>query len=54
MIPTHFSTEAYVLCHQPKYFDWRLRGGAPHPLKKLTDARFADVVALLNQIVELA
>ena len=45
---------SYVLCHQPKSFDWRLRGGAPHPLKKLTDARFAEVLALLNQIVRLA
>ncbi|MEA3642980.1 MAG: PbsX family transcriptional regulator [Lamprobacter sp.] len=25
---------SYVLCHQPKSFDWRLRGGAPHPMKK--------------------
>ncbi len=45
---------SYVLCHQPKSFDWRLRSGAPHPLKKLTDARFAEVLALLNQIVRLA
>ena len=45
---------SYVLCHQPKSFDWRLRSGAPHPLKKLTDARFAEVLALLNQIVKLA
>ena len=45
---------SYVLCHQPISFDWRLRGGAPHPLKKLTDASFAEVLALLNQIVRLA
>lgn len=23
---------SYVLCHQPKSFDWRLRGAKPHPL----------------------
>ena len=23
----------YVLCHQPKSFDWRLRNAKPHPLK---------------------
>lgn len=45
---------SYVLCHQPKSFDWRLRGGAPHPMKRITDARFAEVLALLNQIVQLA
>ncbi len=45
---------SYVLCHQPKSFDWRLRGGAPHPMKRIDDARFAEVLALLNQIVQLA
>lgn len=45
---------SYVLCHQPKSFDWRLRGGARHPMKKLTDARFAEVLKLLNQIIQLA
>jgi len=45
---------SYVLCHQPKSFDWRLRGGAPHPMKRIPDARFAEVLAILNQIVRLA
>lgn len=45
---------SYVLCHQPKSFDWRLRGGAPHPMKSVTDARFAEVLALLNQVMQLA
>jgi mRNA interferase MazF len=45
---------SYVLCHQPKSFDWRLRGGAPHPMKRLTDARFAEVLVLLNQVMQLA
>lgn len=44
---------SFVLCHQPKSFDWRLRGGAPHPVKHITDARFAEVLALLNQIIQL-
>ncbi len=44
---------SYVLCHQPKSFDWRLRGGAPHPMKSVTDARFAEVLALLNQVIQL-
>jgi mRNA interferase MazF len=45
---------SYVLCHQPKSFDWRMRAASPHPLKRLPDDRFAEVCALLNQIVRLA
>lgn len=45
---------SYVLCHQPKSFDWRVRGASSHPLKRLSDARFAEVRACLNQIVQLA
>ncbi|MBK8523810.1 MAG: type II toxin-antitoxin system PemK/MazF family toxin [Betaproteobacteria bacterium] len=45
---------SYVLCHQPKSFDWRIRDAAPHPLKRLSDAKFADACAVLNQIVQVA
>ncbi len=45
---------SYVLCHQPKSFDWRIREAVPHPLKRLPDAKFAEVCAVLNQIVQLA
>jgi len=45
---------SYVLCHQPKSFDWQNRMAAPHPLKRLADAHFADCCARLNQIVQLA
>jgi len=44
---------SYVLCHQPKSFDWRLRGGKAHPLGKLSDAHFAEACERLNQIVRL-
>ena len=44
---------SYVLCHQPKSFDWRERGASLHPLRRLPDALFADVRACLNQIVQL-
>ena len=44
---------SYVLCHQPKSFDWRIRNASPHPLKRLTDAQFAEVREVLNQIVQL-
>jgi mRNA interferase MazF len=45
---------SYVLCHQPKSFDWRVRAAAPHPLKRLADAPFAEVCGVLNQIMQLA
>lgn len=44
---------SYVLCHQPKSFDWRMRSARPHPLKRLPDGPFADVCRRLNQIVQL-
>lgn len=45
---------SYVLCHQPKSFDWRARGGKAHPAKRVTDAVFEQVCAVLNQIVQIA
>ena len=45
---------SYILCHQPKSFDWRARGAKPHPLKRLADPAFQAACALLNQIVALA
>ncbi len=44
---------SYVLCHQPKSFDWRARQACPHPMKTLNDALFAQVRAVLNQIIAL-
>jgi mRNA interferase MazF len=45
---------SYVLCHQPKSFDWRLRGANPHPLDRLNEAYFMQVCERLNQIIQLA
>lgn len=42
---------SYVLCHQPKSFDWRVRGAKPHPQGKLAQAVFAQACAVLNQII---
>lgn len=44
---------SYVLCHQPKSFDWRLRKAKPHPLGKLQDPLFQTVCQRLNQIIQL-
>lgn len=44
---------SYVLCHQPKSFDWRLRDGKPHPLGQMQASSFVKVCQLLNQIIQL-
>jgi mRNA interferase MazF len=43
----------YVLCHQPKSFDWRRRRARPHPLKRMPDKPFAESCAVLNQIIAI-
>ncbi|MDH2917854.1 MAG: type II toxin-antitoxin system PemK/MazF family toxin [Sideroxydans sp.] len=45
---------SYVLCQQPKSFDWRQRDAKPHHLKKLDKEIFAQVCRRLNQIIQLA
>jgi mRNA interferase MazF len=45
---------SYVLCHQPKSFDWRARHAKPHPQKRLADEPFLQACEVLNQIVALA
>ncbi len=45
---------SYVLCHQPKSFDWRVRSGRAHPLKTLSNEQFKQVRGRLNQIIQLA
>lgn len=44
---------SYVLCHQPKSFDWRLRNAKPHPLKSMPENLFVQVCERLNQIIQL-
>lgn len=44
---------SYVLCHQPKSFDWRLRNAKAHPLGTLSDGLLAQVCERLNQIIRL-
>ena len=44
---------SYVLCHQPKSFNWRLRGAKPHPLGRLDDICFVQACERLNQIIQL-
>ncbi len=44
---------SYVLCHQPKSFDWRLRKAKTHPLGTLPKALFLQVCERLNQIIQV-
>ena len=44
---------SYVLCHEPKSFDWRLRKGRTHPLGALSNALFVQVCERLNQIIQV-
>ena len=44
---------SYVLCHQPKSFDWRLRKARPHALGALSNALFEEVCERLNQIIQV-
>lgn len=45
---------SYVLCHQPKSFDWRKRTARAHPLKSVSNEQFKQVRERLNQIIQLA
>jgi mRNA interferase MazF len=44
---------SYVLCHQPKSFDWRLRKARTHPLGAISNALFVHVCERLNQIIQV-
>jgi mRNA interferase MazF len=44
---------SYVLCHQPKSFDWRVRKATAHPLGTVSDALFVQVCERLNQIIQI-
>jgi mRNA interferase MazF len=45
--------KSYVLCHQPKSFDWRVRGASAHSLGSLNEVLFNQVCERLNQIILL-
>ena len=44
---------SYVLAHQPKSFDWRLRDAKPHPWKKAPQEVLLLAGELLNQIITI-
>ena len=44
---------SYIICNQPKSFDWRQRGATPHPWKRVSDTIFHTARLELNDIIEL-
>ncbi|WP_215872543.1 type II toxin-antitoxin system PemK/MazF family toxin [Igneacidithiobacillus copahuensis] len=45
---------SYVLCHQPKSFDWRARMAAPHPYGRLSETLFRQACGILDLIIGVA
>jgi mRNA interferase MazF len=43
----------YVLTHQPKSFDWRIRGARPHPWKHVPVPLFEAACDSLNGIIAI-
>jgi mRNA interferase MazF len=43
----------YILAHQPKSFDWRLRGARPHPWKQVSPSVFTAACEGLNSIISI-
>ncbi len=43
----------YVLAHQPKSFDWRLRGAKVHAWKQVPPTVFEEACETLNQIIAI-
>ncbi|MFM0068985.1 type II toxin-antitoxin system PemK/MazF family toxin [Paraburkholderia aspalathi] len=44
---------SYVLGHQPRAFDWRVRGAKAHPWKQAPDDVFTAACEQLNQIIAI-
>jgi mRNA interferase MazF len=44
---------SYILTHQPKSFDWKMRGAKPHPMKQAPEDIFALACESLNQIIAI-
>jgi mRNA interferase MazF len=44
---------SYILTHQPKSFDWKMRGAKRHPMKQAPVDVFSLVCESLNQIIAI-
>jgi mRNA interferase MazF len=44
---------SYILAHQPKSFDWRIREAKPHPWKQVPEDVLTLACETLNQIIAI-
>ena len=44
---------SYVLAHQPKSFDWRVRKAKAHPWRQVPPSVFESTCETLNQIIAI-
>jgi len=44
---------SFILCHQPKSFDWRARRARPHSMGHVAESVLVEACHRLNQIIEL-
>ena len=44
---------SYILGHQPKSFDWRVREAKPHRWKQIPEDVFTRACEILNQIIAI-
>jgi len=44
---------SYILGHQPKSFDWRVRQAKPHPWRQIPEDIFVLACETLNQIITI-
>jgi mRNA interferase MazF len=44
---------SHILTHQPKSFDWKMRGPRAHPMKQVPQEAFLLACESLNQIIFL-
>jgi mRNA interferase MazF len=44
---------SFILCHQPKSFDWRARKAKPHRLRRVPEGAYARACESLNQIIDI-
>lgn len=44
---------SYVLTHQPKSFDWRMRRARPHPWKQVSPTVFEAACEGMNSIISI-
>lgn len=50
-IPDRPDAHSYVLCHQLKSFDWKVRGARPHPVGVVPAEQLQQVQEIVAQIL---